>query len=257
MEPTTIENLTILAPLNDPESLVAICIGEDQPLTDAHRGPLSKHELRMLEDNEHMIEQSIAGYLEIGRCLRVIQRGRLYREKYASFDEYCQKRWGFGRHRGYQLIKASELAEEMLTIGQHQAPSNERQHRDLLKLPDANARKRAMSRAEEIAGDEPMKPSHIKKAVAEQLEADEEDVIDVEVVQDPELDPLPEKKSNAVIKLTSAPDQETNEAAINRLFQQIREFAESKKWEPAFNDMLTELEQRIQSLVRAEVKEAA
>jgi hypothetical protein len=63
-----------------------------------------------LEEAEKQIaagaEQTRAGLLEV-------RNNRLYRDKYPSFEEYCLKRWGMSRARGYQLLQAAEVIAEV------------------------------------------------------------------------------------------------------------------------------------------------
>ena len=206
----------------------------------------------MLEDYEQIIQQGINSYFEIGRALAVIQRGKLYREKYETFDQYCRERWGFGRHRGYQLIRATAQEDQVLTAGQQIAPENERQQRMLLKLPDANTRQRALARAKEIAGDKKMTGAHIRQAVDEELGIAEPEIQDAEIVEETE----PTKESTAAI-IPLNPDKETNEQAIHRLFDQLKEFAASVKWEEGFTNIVDELEARIDRLIREQGMEKA
>lgn len=60
------------------------------------------------------------------RALREIQKSKLYRVQlqYATFEEYCEERWGWTRDYGYQLLRASQVAENVeLTI---QNPTTEK-----------------------------------------------------------------------------------------------------------------------------------
>ena len=206
----------------------------------------------MLEDYEQMIRQGMNSYFEIGRALRFIQRGKLYREQYETFDQYCRERWGFSRHRGYQLIRATEQQVENVDNCQQILPENEHQQRLLLKLPDANSRQRVVTRAKEIAGDRKMTGTHIKQAIKEELEPDEGDIIDAEVVVETEAP----KQSTAVI-IPLNPSTETNEQAIERLFGELREFAASVKWEAGFTNIVDELENRIHRLIKGQGMEKA
>ncbi|MCA9368524.1 hypothetical protein KC887_09845, partial [Candidatus Kaiserbacteria bacterium] len=76
---------------------------------------------------------------EVGTALLHIKDHRLYREDYASFEDYCRDRWNFGRHRGYQLMNAATVADNLLTIVTiDDLPASESQARELVKLtPDA------------------------------------------------------------------------------------------------------------------------
>jgi hypothetical protein len=67
-------------------------------------------ELASLTECEAVIQHSIDSFLEAGRALMAIRDQRLYKGRYATFDEYCHTRWGFTRQRSSQLIGAAEVA---------------------------------------------------------------------------------------------------------------------------------------------------
>src|SRR5690554_2740020 len=64
-----------------------------------------------------------------------IRDNRLYRAEFMTFEAYCQERWGISRPRAYELMTAatvvSAIADKELP-----APTNERQARELGKVPD-------------------------------------------------------------------------------------------------------------------------
>jgi hypothetical protein len=100
---------------------------------------LSASERRELAACEATIEHS--GKTLCTELLKIRER-RLYRE-HGTFDDYCQRRWGFGRRRGEQLAKAGSvmalLEESNANHGSHRLP-NERQARQLDRLPDDDAK---------------------------------------------------------------------------------------------------------------------
>src|SRR4051794_20692787 len=71
-------------------------------------GALSAAEAAELERCEAVIETGMVAYHEIGAALAAIREGRLYRDKYGTFEKYCQDRWGFTRRRGDQLVGEAE-----------------------------------------------------------------------------------------------------------------------------------------------------
>ncbi len=90
-----------------------------------------------LERYEAIIETGLNTFFKVGEALNLIKSKRLYRQEYSSFEEYCQKRWDFGRHRANQLIEASQVYNNLLTNGIPNLPTNERQTRPATKLTPA------------------------------------------------------------------------------------------------------------------------
>jgi hypothetical protein len=62
---------------------------------------------RTLEQCEADIERGSAAFLKVGNALLDIQDGELYAGEYESFEDYCQKRWGFSRSTGYDYRNAA------------------------------------------------------------------------------------------------------------------------------------------------------
>lgn len=77
----------------------------------------------------HHPHPRIATFVEVGEALLRIRDGRLYRDSYATFEDYCRDRWGFGERRGRQLIEAAE-------VGTIVPVKNEGQARELAPLRD-------------------------------------------------------------------------------------------------------------------------
>jgi hypothetical protein len=62
-----------------------------------------------------------------------IRDSQLHRETHATFESYCQERWGWSRQRSYQLIDAATVTTMVDRAGLP-APANERQARELVPL---------------------------------------------------------------------------------------------------------------------------
>jgi hypothetical protein len=62
---------------------------------------------------EKVIQEGQLAYVEVGKALQEIQKGKLYRKNYNTFEEYCEKRWGFDRQTAHNYIKATEVAENI------------------------------------------------------------------------------------------------------------------------------------------------
>ncbi|MGA9416165.1 MAG: hypothetical protein WBV60_15860 [Terriglobales bacterium] len=73
---------------------------------------------RSLADLEKVIQEGQLAYVGVGKALQEIQQGKLYKEKYTTFEEYCEKRWGFERQTAYDYIKASGVEQNVRTCVQ-------------------------------------------------------------------------------------------------------------------------------------------
>jgi phage N-6-adenine-methyltransferase len=99
-----------------------------------------------LEQQEAVIERGLQGFTDIGPALAKIRDGRLYRQHFATFEDYCDKRWGL-THRSVNriiasgtLVKAMEVvALEPGPMGPVPLPSSERQARELVGLTPEDA----------------------------------------------------------------------------------------------------------------------
>jgi hypothetical protein len=199
---------------------------------------LSDLESRMLENYETIIEQGEQTLIEVGQALAAINKARLYRAEYTSFEEYCREKWNFGRKRGYELMRAGEMAQELSASGLHLESTTERHLRAVAKLKNTKQRVEAFNRARELAGKKKVTSRNIEEAVNEILGIPKPVVVDVEVVNEPP----PAQTSFTPIVHTGLADKETNEQAVNRLLSSLREHADHYEWSPLFNNMLDELE---------------
>ena len=67
---------------------------------------------------EKVIREGQLAYVEVGKALQEIKKGKLYRKNYNTFEEYCEKRWGFERQTAYDYIKASDVEQNVRTCVQ-------------------------------------------------------------------------------------------------------------------------------------------
>lgn len=137
---------------------------------------LSVIERRNLKDLENVIESGVESFLATGSALKKIREQRLYREKFKSFDAYVRDKWGFERNYANKLIGACEVKEKVGTSGTHIPKAaeitKERQLRELKNVPDESLAE-VIAKAAEIAGDEPITSSDIKKAREQVLEPED------------------------------------------------------------------------------------
>lgn len=85
---------------------------------------------------EQRIERGLKTFIDVGQALAEIRDSRLYKGTHDTFEDYCRERWGFSRQRAQQFTAAAELATTMVDTGLP-TPTNERQTRELAKVPEA------------------------------------------------------------------------------------------------------------------------
>lgn len=89
-----------------------------------------------LAQREAVIERGLNTFIEVGEALAAIRDKRLYREQYATFEDYCANRWGWKRAHAYRMIEAAEVVQELSPIGDTPLPTTESQARELVPLRD-------------------------------------------------------------------------------------------------------------------------
>ena len=74
---------------------------------------LSVPEWSKLRQHEHVIETGQQTFVEVGVALAAIRDEKLYREKYATFNDYCEKKWGWTRQHAYRLMEQAGVVESL------------------------------------------------------------------------------------------------------------------------------------------------
>lgn len=110
-------------------ALVAI---PEPPHSPAGDGPLSVDERDHLAVCEAALDNLRQAFIAAGKALQVVRDGRLYRDHYATFEEYVEARWEMRRAYADKLIRAWPLAERLDPIGSKDL--NEAQVRELLPI---------------------------------------------------------------------------------------------------------------------------
>ena len=82
---------------------------------------------------EEVIDRGLKTFIEVGNALREIREGRLYRCEYATFDEYCRRRWGWDRINAHRHIEAATVVD-VLSFDNIDGPSNVAQTREIAPL---------------------------------------------------------------------------------------------------------------------------
>lgn len=66
---------------------------------------------------ESTIKGTVGAFMRCGKALAEIRDTNLYRgSKFKTFEEYCEKRWGWKRAHVYRLIEAAQVTEEIKTL---------------------------------------------------------------------------------------------------------------------------------------------
>lgn len=74
---------------------------------------LSTDEVLELERCEGIIERGLKTFREVGMALVRVRDLRLYRVEHATFEAYCDERWGLKRQRAYELMGAANVVRQM------------------------------------------------------------------------------------------------------------------------------------------------
>lgn len=93
---------------------------------------LQAGEAAALAEHELAVERGLSTFLDVGRALLAIRDGRLYRADHATFESYCEQRWGMSKRHANRMVQAAEVAEVVGPMG----PGSERQARELAPLLD-------------------------------------------------------------------------------------------------------------------------
>lgn len=103
-----------------------------KPVAVTDRSTLSKNQRAELGKHEETIAEGLGTFFDVGIALAQIRDKELYKEHYASFEEYCEARWNFRRHYANRLIKAAIVTQTLKEEGGFSAlPVNEFQARAL------------------------------------------------------------------------------------------------------------------------------
>lgn len=125
---------------------------------------LTVEEVAALAAQEAVIARGLQTFYEVGNALATIRDARLYRADYATFEAYCQDRWGLKQSRAYQFIDAAGVINNLRSSTIVELPQNEAQARPLTHLPPDD-QSRVWQLAVETRGDGPMTAAHVAQTV--------------------------------------------------------------------------------------------
>ncbi|MGD1085763.1 MAG: hypothetical protein ABSA47_13580 [Verrucomicrobiota bacterium] len=100
-----------------PPVLIDAATGEVQKVPKAELIPLTKAQAEELKECEDTIRKGWDTFVEVGRALATIREDRLYKDKYAEFEEYCRAEWGFSKTHVNRQIAASHVVDVLTPIG--------------------------------------------------------------------------------------------------------------------------------------------
>lgn len=115
---------------------------------------------------ENTIERGLQTFVEVGAALLEIRDGSLYRDSHATFEAYCQERWGMTRDYAYKQIGAANVYHGIQNAGLEVAPTSERQARALTSLPPT-AQPEVWQRAVDTAPDGRITAAHVAAIVSD------------------------------------------------------------------------------------------
>lgn len=99
-----------------------------------------------------MIERGLNTFVEVGTALLTIRDKRLYRdgfETFATFEEYCEKRWGLKKSHAYEIMEASKVVTNLKSSAIAELPTNEAQARPLTALKEPEQQQKVWNAAVE------------------------------------------------------------------------------------------------------------
>lgn len=129
--------------------------------------PLDLAERSDLAIAEDTIQAGLSSFIKVGEALAKIRDRHLYRYDYATFEDYCQERWGLSRAYAYRLVGAADVLDNLSPMGDI-LPENERQIRPLTRLEPEQQRE-AWSKAVETAPEGKVTAKHVETVVGEML----------------------------------------------------------------------------------------
>jgi hypothetical protein len=134
---------------------------------------LTKSEHSRFQKLEARIDAGLQSFFEVGSALLEIRDGRLYRQDFPTFSDYCIDRWDMQRAHAYRLMDATRIRQELKEEGIEALPQNERQVRPLSKIKSLEGRVQAYRAALKMSpmGDKPPPEAAVKRAESQARKA--------------------------------------------------------------------------------------
>ncbi len=165
--------------------------------------------LSQLQEQEVIIQKGLNGFIKAGEALKVIKEGKLYSGEYATYQEYCQKKWNFTPQHANRLIKAATVVEEIKSepIGSI-VPQSEAQARALSKSENPAV---DWKETQEVTGKEQPTAKELAALIKEKNK--KKDFIDAEIAE--------ETHEEIPCEAISDASEETEQASITLLLKDI------------------------------------
>ena len=161
--------------------------------------PLTAGNAGRLRQLEAVIVTFVTATFEAGRAIREIRATKLYLEHFDTFEEYCEVRLCFNRSRGYQLIDAADVKDNLSTqVDTDTSKLTEKHCRELVRLKKPADQRRAWKEAADSA-DGNVSLVHLKQVVAKLL---------------PPAQPMPPDKGPTTSSLTVEVAEATPDHAV-------------------------------------------
>jgi len=96
---------------------------------------LSLNEQVALLECEDQIRRGLKSFVEMGNALKRIRDSKLYRERFKTFEAYCEVTWDISDRRARQLWAAAAVVGLLAEKSFHAVPLTESQARPLTELP--------------------------------------------------------------------------------------------------------------------------
>lgn len=122
-----------------------------------------KHYAELLET----VDNGVKTFYEVGMALMQIRDNRYYRKTHGTFEELCKDRWGFKRSYAYELIKASEIADNLSGAPDIPAPTSVAQLRPLTTIKDPEEQREIYQKAVETAPEGKVTAKHVENTIKE------------------------------------------------------------------------------------------
>jgi hypothetical protein len=128
-----------------------------------HQFKLSTDTEKRLNQLEKIIEKGMAHFVEVGTALLIIQKEKLYKLIFQTFEEYCKERWDLKRQRAYELIGAAQISQNLSEISDN-LPQKE-SHAAALASLEPEQQKKVWQKAVETAPDGKVTAKHVKDVI--------------------------------------------------------------------------------------------
>lgn len=116
-----------------------------------------------LVELENTIQRNLATFCEVGFALMQIKENKLYRENFATFEEYCRDKWGITKTHANRLIISARITDNLAPIGV--IPLSESVIRPLARIKDPDRQREAYQKALEMAPEGKVTAKHVEEVV--------------------------------------------------------------------------------------------